>query len=195
MDNKEDLETQIEQETAPEKDVSETNPDTLNIGYLIELQNQNNELQQNITQLKEDILRLKAESDNLRKRYEKQIAETKDFSISVFAKDLLGIMDNINRALLHLPENIDDSIKNVIIGVEMTKKELENVFSRHNIVVINPQIGEIFDHNLHNVISQIESKEHTTGTVIDVPQTGYRLKERLLRPASVVVAKDIKNDK
>jgi molecular chaperone GrpE len=195
MDNKEDLETQIEQETAPEKDVSEANPDTLNIGYLIELQNQNNELQQNITQLKEDILRLKAESDNLRKRYEKQIAETKDFSISVFAKDLLGIMDNINRALLHLPENIDDSIKNVIIGVEMTKKELENVFSRHNIVVINPQIGEIFDHNLHNVISQIESKEHTTGTVIDVPQTGYRLKERLLRPASVVVAKDIKNDK
>jgi molecular chaperone GrpE len=194
MDNKKDLETQIEQETAHEKDASEANPDTLNIGYLIELQNQNNELQQNITQLKEDILRLKAESDNLRKRYEKQIAETKDFSISVFAKDLLGIMDNINRALLHLPENIDDSIKNVIIGVEMTKKELENVFSRHNIVVINPQIGEIFDHNLHNVISQIESKEHTTGTVIDVPQTGYRLKERLLRPASVVVAKDIKND-
>ena len=154
-----------------------------------DIENKSNLLEESLKQAQEDILRVKAESENLRKRYEKQISDMKDFAISSFAKDLLGVMDNMNRALHHVPEILDENIKNIIIGVEMTKKELDNVVSRHGISVINPQIGEVFDHNSHQVISQIDSKDYPSGSIIDVPQLGYSLKGRLLRPASVIVVK------
>ena len=133
---------------------------------------------------------MKAETENIRKRYEKQISDAKDFSISNFARDLLSVSDNINRALEHLPENIDSpEIKNIIIGVEMTKKELENLLSKYEVQEILPKIGDIFDHNLHNAISQIGSDEFDPGSIFSVLQSGYIMKGRLLRAATVTVSK------
>jgi molecular chaperone GrpE len=192
MNKNEGLETEIEKKSE-EKSQNESH-DEVGLNFLIELKNKNEELIEELKKAEEDILRVKAEGENLRKRYEKQIIDTKDYSVANFAKDLLSVLDNINRALSHLPESIGADIKNIIIGVDMTKKELEGVLSRHGVSEIVPELGTSFDHNLHHVISQVESDEHKAGSIIAVPQLGYTLKGRLLRPASVILAKESKKD-
>jgi molecular chaperone GrpE len=188
--NKKDLDLEdLDLETQEGETLDEINSSTLDIGYLIELQNQNNALQEQITQLKEGVLRTQAESENLRKRYEKQLSEARDYSISNFAKELLGVVDNINRAIEHLPEEMEEPLKSMAIGIRMTKEELEAVLSRQGILVVKPKIGDAFDHNLHQVISQIESDSHDVGAIINIPQLGYTINGRLLRPASVILAK------
>ena len=191
MNKNEELETEKKDKEQSENLAQEQ----IDMNFFIELKNKNEELIEELKKAEEDILRVKADSDNLRKRYEKQISDTKDYSIANFAKDLLSVLDNINRALNHLPESILESdIKNIIVGVEMTKQELETVLSRYGISEIIPELGTAFDHNLHHVISQVESDEHKAGSIVSVPQLGYTLKGRLLRPASVVLSKEPKKD-
>ena len=154
---------------------------------ILEIKTENEKLK---NEYEDQILRLKAENDNLGKRYEKQISEARAFSITNFATDLLGVMDNMIRALSFVPEEIDNQTKNIIMGVEMTQKEMENVFARYGISVIDPKKGDVFDHNVQQAVSRVTSDEHKPGTVVDVLQVGYKLKDRLLRPASVTVAKE-----
>lgn len=147
------------------------------------------QLQQKIGELEEKLLRSAAETENLRRRYEKMIAEAADYSIFNFAKDLLAVMDNLTRALQHQPEKPDETVLNILTGVDMTKNELHSVFEKYGLEQIKPNTGEKFDYNLHAAISQIMSSDHDHDSIVDTMQTGYKIKDRLLRPAAVVVSK------
>lgn len=146
-------------------------------------------MQEQIEGLQDKLLRSMAECENVRARTTKLVEEAKEFSITGFAKDLVPVVDNLSRALSHVPDELDENTKMVIEGVAMTKNEFENVFKKHGLVCIEPEQGEKFDYNLHNAISQIVTEEFEPGTIVNTMQAGYKIKGRLLRPASVTVAK------
>lgn len=140
--------------------------------------------------LQEKLLRTVAEAENTRKRLEKTITDTRDYAIVAFAKDLLTVNDNLSRALEHMPkDSSDDEVASIITGVEMTRSDLVNILKKHGLESIEPIPGEKFDYNIHHAISQIVSTEHEQDTIIAVMQVGYKIKDRLLRPAIVQVAK------
>lgn len=149
------------------------------------------ELEAQIAELKDKLLRSAAEIENMRKRSQVEIQKTREYSISEFAKDMVGVVDNLIRACNNIPKEdaeLNENIKNVLQGVEITKKDLLSALERHGIKRIDPK-GQPFDHNFHQAISQIEDDKHAPGTVIDVVQAGYSIKDRLLRPALVAVSK------
>lgn len=172
MTNEEQI-IELETETT---ETTEENPETL-------------ELTKEIEALKDRVLRSAAETENLRRRYEKQIEDVREYSSSTIAKDMMSVMDNLARSLAYAPKDMDESVKNFVLGVEMTQTELLSIFKKHGIEAIEPKTGDKFDYNLHNAISQIESDEHPASTIIDVMQIGYKIKDRVLRPASVAVTK------
>ncbi|XVN43590.1 MAG: nucleotide exchange factor GrpE [Candidatus Rickettsia vulgarisii] len=139
--------------------------------------------------LQDKLLRTVAESENLKKRLEKTIADTREYAIFSFAKDLLAVNDNLIMALDHKPKNIDGEVANIVTGIEMTKSELSNIFAKHGLETIAPKLGEKFDYNIHHAVSQIISEEYEQDSIISVMQLGYKIKDRLLRPAMVQVAK------
>lgn len=145
--------------------------------------------EEKITTLKNQLLRSMAEIENLRVRHDKQISETREYAITNFAKDLVPVLDNFTRALMHTPENLSDDMKNVIQGVEMTYKELLSIFNKHGIDTINPQGGDEFNYHIHHAISETATDDFLPGKVMSTMQIGYKIKDRLLRPASVVIAK------
>ncbi|MDX2050585.1 MAG: nucleotide exchange factor GrpE [Rickettsiaceae bacterium] len=147
------------------------------------------QLEHQIEELNDKLLRSMAESENVRKRYEKQIDDAKSYSISSLAKDLIGVIDNLQRALNFKPTQISEELKTVLDGVELTEKELKSVLDKHGINTISPKKGEKFDYNLHFAISQVEDDSVVPDTIVDLMQVGYKIKDRLLRPAAVSVAK------
>jgi molecular chaperone GrpE len=144
-----------------------------------------------IDDLKDKLLRLAAEHENMKRRHEKHIDDIREYAITNLSKDLMSVMDNLSRALEHSPKDNDDTIKNFVIGVEMTKNELESVFKKHHIESIAPEIGEKFDYNLHHAILQVPTNDHKQGVILQVMQTGYKIKDRLVRPATVSVSKAV----
>jgi molecular chaperone GrpE len=147
------------------------------------------ELRARIEVLEDRLIRAAAESENIRRRYDKMLLEAKEYAISSFAKDLLGVMDNLTRALEYEIDNKDPQILSVISGVDMTKKELESVFKKHDLELLCPNIGDKFDYNSHHAISQVVTDDSEHDIIMNVVQSGYKLKGRLLRPAMVVVSK------
>jgi molecular chaperone GrpE len=147
-------------------------------------------LRAEIDDLKNRLLRAVAETENLRRRAEREREETAKFAVTHFARDLLPVADNLRRALDSVPEGAaeNDALASFITGVEMTERELLQVFEKHGIKAIHP-LGEKFDHNLHQAMFETETDDHPPGAVTQVMQIGYVLKERLLRPAMVGVAK------
>ena len=135
------------------------------------------------------LLRQLAESENIRTRSAKLVEEAREYAIFDFTKDLMPVMDNLHRALDHLPENLDKDTQNIIEGVKMTKAQLESVFEKHHLESIAPQSGDKFDYNLHHAISQIMTEEFRAGSIVNTMQLGYKIKDRLIRPAAVTVAK------
>lgn len=146
-------------------------------------------LQEQVSELQDKLLRQLAEVENIRTRSAKMIDEARDYSISGFAKDMVSVMDNLSRALEHVPENLDTSALNVIEGVKMTQNELISVFKKHALESINPQVGEKFDYHSHHAISQVVTDKQEPGTIVQTMQVGYKIKDRLIRAASVAVAK------
>jgi len=143
-----------------------------------------------INDLRDKLLRAVAETENVRRRSEREKSDAANYAITSFAKDLLAIGDNLTRALEAIPEDTDlpDSVTNLIEGVRMTDRELHNIFVRHGIDKIDPH-GEAFDHNHHQAMFETVTDEHPHGTVLQVMQIGYKIKDRLLRPAMVGVSK------
>lgn len=143
-----------------------------------------------IDALKDRLLRVIAESENVRKRAERDRTETAKYAVTDFARDLLAVADNLGRALDTLPEEARDqeAIKSFVEGVELTGRELANVFEKHGIKTIHPE-GQKFDHNLHQAMFEVEDAGKPHGTVTQVMQIGYVIHERLLRPAMVGVSK------
>ncbi|MHA1544420.1 MAG: nucleotide exchange factor GrpE, partial [Alphaproteobacteria bacterium] len=125
-----------------------------------------------------------------RRRGEREIQDARAYSITGFAREMLTVQDNLRRALAHLPEEIknNDEHKAFVEGVEVTERELLNIFDRHGIKMISPK-GEEYDHNLHQAMFEVETTDHPPGTVMEVIQEGYVIRDRLLRPAMVGIAK------
>jgi molecular chaperone GrpE len=139
--------------------------------------------------LKEQILRLAAETENTKRRAEREANDARAYAIQKFARDLLGVADNLARALAHEPaESADPALKNFVLGVEMTEKELQGAFERNGLKKIDPLRGERFDPHQHQAMMEQPGTDVAAGGVVEVMQPGYELLGRLVRPAMVVVA-------
>ncbi|WP_394760669.1 nucleotide exchange factor GrpE [Phenylobacterium sp.] len=139
--------------------------------------------------LKEQILRYAAEAENTRRRAEREANDARAYAIQKFAKDLLGVADNLARALAHEPADAGDpAVKNFVLGVEMTEKELQGAFERNGLKRISPARGDKFDPHQHQAITEVPGTDVAGGGVVEVMQPGYELLGRLVRPAMVVVA-------
>jgi len=142
-----------------------------------------------VAALKEQALRYAAEAENTKRRAEREMNDARAYAIQKFGRDLLGVADNLSRATAHSPrESTDPAVKNFIIGVEMTEKELQGAFERNGLKKIHPAQGDKFDPHLHQAVTEQPSTEVAAGGVITVLQAGYELMGRLVRPAMVAVA-------
>lgn len=139
---------------------------------------------------KERLLRALAETENTRRRAQREREDASKYAIAGFAKDLLSAADNLRRALDSLPEAEvgDERTRGLLAGVAATERELLSVFERHGMRRLDPQ-GERFDHNFHQAIFEVERGGQPAGTIVEVLQPGYVLHDRLLRPAMVGVSK------
>lgn len=141
-----------------------------------------------IQALKEQVLRYAAEAENIKRRAERETNDARAYAITKFARDLLGVADNFDRALAVAPGQTDEGVKNFVIGVEMTAKALLSAFENNGLKKIDPAHGEKFDPHKHQAMSEMADPEAAPGTVVQVMQPGYELLGRLVRPAMVVVA-------
>jgi molecular chaperone GrpE len=150
-------------------------------------------LEQEKTELRDKLLRALAEMENLRRRTEKEVADTRAYAISAFARDMLSVADNLRRALETVPDEArkaDGGLAGLIEGVELTERELAKVLERHGVRKLEPA-GEKFDPNLHQAMFEAPHDNLAKGQVHTVVQPGYALGERVLRPALVGVSSGI----
>ncbi|MGE5539805.1 MAG: nucleotide exchange factor GrpE [Gemmatimonas sp.] len=153
-------------------------------------------LEAEIADLKDRLLRALAEAENIRRRGDREREETAKYAMTGFARDMLPVADNLGRALAAVPAESrgkDAAVDALIAGIELTDRELRSVFERHGIRRIDP-MGERFDHNFHQAMMEVEDASKPSGTVVQVLQTGYVIKDRLLRPAMVAVSKGGKTE-
>jgi molecular chaperone GrpE len=143
-------------------------------------------------ELKDRLLRAMAETENVRRRGEREKVDASQYAVTRFARDMLEIADNFARALSHLPQNVRDAadpqLKAVIEGVEATERQLLAKLGTHGVKAIDTSDGK-FDPNLHQAIAEVPGEGKPAGSIVNVVQTGYTIADRLLRPAMVTVAR------
>ncbi len=146
-------------------------------------------LREELAEAKSAVLYAHAEAQNIRRRAEKEAADARAYAATSFARDLLSVADNLARGLDAIPAELrdDEKMKGLVAGLEATGRELEAVFQRHGIKKMTV-IGEKLDPNFHQAMFELPSDE-PAGTVVQEMQSGYMIKDRLLRPALVGVAK------
>jgi molecular chaperone GrpE len=141
---------------------------------------------------KDRLLRTLAEMENLRRRTDREIADSRAYGISNFARDILAVADNMDRALAALDSELrakaDAPTKALLDGVELTERELHKVLEKHGVTKFEP-LGEKFDPNLHQAMYEVPDPARPAGSVAQVVQPGYMIGDRVLRPALVGVAK------
>lgn len=149
------------------------------------------DLEDELAETKDRLLRLAAEMENLRKRSERERAEAQQFAITKFARDVLTVADHMAMALATVSQEArdqaDDATKNLLAGVELTERELLQVFERHGVNRVAAE-GAKFDPNFHEALFQIPSSDVAPGTVVQVVTNGFKIGDRLLRPAKVGVS-------
>lgn len=147
-------------------------------------------LREELEAAKQDVLYAKAETQNVRRRMEKDVADARAYAATGFARDILSVADNLARALESIPADLreDDKFKNLVAGLEATGREIEKVFGSHGITRI-AAMGLPLDPHQHQAMIEMPSADAEPGTVISELQAGYMIKDRLLRPAMVAVAK------
>jgi molecular chaperone GrpE len=151
--------------------------------------NEQAQLEEEVAALKDQALRYAAEVENTRRRAEREVNDARAYAIQKFARDLLGVADNLARALQHAPKSDEDPLaRNLAIGLEMTQKELLAAFERNGLKRVAPAPGEKFDPHKHQAMVEQTSAEVAPGTVVALMQDGFELFGRLVRPAMVVVA-------
>ncbi|BBI20872.1 protein GrpE [Qipengyuania flava] len=138
----------------------------------------------------QDVLYARAETQNVRRRLEKDVQDARNYGATNFARDILSVADNLSRALDHVPEELreSDKAKNFLAGIEATQRELDKVFNSNGITRIAAK-GMPLDPNQHQAMMEIPTDEAEPGTIVQEMQAGYMIKDRLLRPAMVGVAK------
>ena len=141
-------------------------------------------------ELKDRALRTLAEMENLRKRTEREVANSRAYAVTAFARDLLPVADNLARALTAVPESEENAaLKALAEGVGLTGRELESTLAKHGVTKIEPQAGERFDPNLHQAMFEVPDPSQPSGIVVQIVQPGFAISGRLLRPALVGVSK------
>lgn len=146
--------------------------------------------QHEIAKLKDAFLRAKAEEDNVRRRAEKEVANSRKFAVEGFAKEMLNVYDSLKLATNNEPsEDADETVKNIYEGSKITLSQLNSAFAKFSLKEIAPEVGSKLDPNLHQAMSMVESDDVDSGCIISAIQSGFELHDRLLRPAMVVVAK------
>jgi len=149
-------------------------------------------LKAEVESLKDQRLRALAEAENVRRRAEKEKADASQYAVTKFARDMLGIADNFARALAAVPADIraaaDPQVKAVLDGVEATDRQLLQTLERYGVKAVDTSDGK-FDPNLHQAIAEVPGNGKPPGSIVDVVQSGFTIRERLLRPAMVTVAK------
>lgn len=146
-------------------------------------------LRAEVAGLKEQVLRYAAEADNTKRRAEREMNDARAYAITKFARDLLGVADILERATASAPKDAaDQAVKNFIVGIEMTQKELQSAFERNSLKRVEPGKGGKFDPHLHQAMMEQPGEDVAPGAVIKTLQAGYELFGRIVRPAMVVVA-------
>ena len=183
------------EENNQEEEIKESNSDNIesqedNNNQDEEAKEEENSPEKEIETLKEEKIRLLAEMENLRKRFEREKIETIKFGSINLARDILSPGDNLERALDALPEdeNHSESIKNLIDGLKMVLKEYKSTLEKHGVKKIET-LNQKFDHNFHQAMMEVENNDVEEGTVIQEVQSGYTMHDRLLRAAMVGVSK------
>lgn len=148
------------------------------------------ELEEQVAQLKDSYLRSQADMENLRRRTQTELEKRSKYAVSSFASDILPVADNLQRALDSIPEDDIDNpvVKNIVIGLEMTQKDLNTALAKNDIHRIE-SLGKIFDPNFHKVVQEVEDASVPAGTIVQEWQTGYTIGDRVLRESVVVAAK------
>mgnify|MGYP001310163193 FL=1 len=170
-----DIEIQEEMDTPQVEEQSQINSDELD-------------------DLKNQLLRALADNENNRRRFEKEKEDLSAYVISNFAKEMLTVLDNLNRALevsdkINIEDkNVDNNTKNFIEGVKLTEKQLNSIFEKFKIIKIDT-LDQKFDPNIHQAMFEIENNEVEEGTILQVVQEGFKIEDRLLRPSLVGVSK------
>jgi molecular chaperone GrpE len=172
--------------SAPEAGTAKGEPAERDAFAVVEALNAEN------SQLKDRVLRTLAEMENLRRRTEREVADAKTYGVTSFARDMLSVVDNLARALEHLPAearaNADPHIQSMIEGVELTARDLEAALGHHGVRKLEPK-GQKFDPNFHQAIFEAPDETLPAGTVSQVVQSGWTIGDRVLRPAMVGVSK------
>ena len=149
-------------------------------------------LTREVAESRDKMLRTLAEMENLRKRTSREVADARTYGITGFARDVLEIADNLQRALDAVPAEAraaaDPGLKALIEGVELTERSLLNALEKHGVRKLDP-VGEKFDPNFHQAMFEVPDASVPAGTVVQVVQAGYMISERVLRPALVAVSK------
>ena len=139
--------------------------------------------------LRDEFLRAKAEAENARKRAQTEITNARRFAVEGFAGELLNVRDSLDLARAVDLNEGDSVVERVVEGLELTLRQLDSVFERFSVYEISPEVGDKLDPDAHQAMSLIETAEVPANHIFQVVQKGYRLNERLLRPARVLVAK------
>ena len=147
-------------------------------------------LREDLEAAKQEVLYAKADTQNVRRRMEKDVADARAYAATGFARDILSVADNLSRAIDAVPQDLreDSKFKGLVAGIEATQRELDKVFTQHGITRI-ASMGLPLDPNQHQAMMEIPSDQHEPGTIVQEMQSGYMIKDRLLRPAMVGVAK------
>jgi len=186
-----------DEEKASEKETMEAKQFSDEVEEEILVEDENNDLEVKINELKDQLMRTLADSENLRKRTLKEVEQAKKYSHISFVRDLVSSVDNLKRALDSVPEdksNLSEPIKNLILGLEIVEKEIVTTLEKNNIKQISP-LGEKFDYNFHQAMFEIPTNDYDPGLVVEVSQNGYLLYDRLVRPAMVGISKKIEEKK
>jgi molecular chaperone GrpE len=147
-------------------------------------------LEAELGEAKDKLLRALAETENVRRRAQREREDAARYGAANFARDMLTVADNLRRALEHAPQESaqDEVTRSLIAGVAATERELQAALERHGVRKIEPKPGDRFDHNLHEAMFEVETGQ-PAGLIVQVLQPGYVIHDRLLRPAMVGVAK------
>jgi molecular chaperone GrpE len=174
-----DEETKVEEAAeAPEETVEASTADAVA------------ELERELEEVRQNVLYAQAETQNVRRRLEQEKLNAAQYAATGFARDMLSVKDNLERALAAIPDAMreDEAMRSLVAGLEATGRELENVFQRHGIVRVEA-MGQKLDPHFHQAMIEVPSGDAEPGTIVQEMQAGYTIKERLLRPALVGVAK------
>ena len=174
-DKPEDIHPETAEAPAPE---SEQQPDR--------------DLQAELKDAQDKLLRTLAEMENLRRRHTRELDDARKYAMAGFARDLLDVGDNMRRAIAAVPDDArrsSDLVETLLSGVELTERTLLGAFDKHGIKKVTPERGEKFDHNRHQAMFEVPTPDLPPGHVADVMQSGWVISDRLLRPAMVGVTK------